>query len=78
LKPSLRQQPVLTSTRVVHRCVYANQENINLHKDKTRVIQSYPDLSRFIQIYPDLSRLVQICPDLSRFVQIYPDKDMTS
>ena len=25
-----------TSTRVVHRCVYANQENINLKKYNTR------------------------------------------
>ena len=25
----------LTSTRVVHRCVYANQEYINLQKDNT-------------------------------------------
>ena len=28
-----------TSTRVVHRCVFANQENTNLHKDKTRYMK---------------------------------------
>ena len=33
---SLQLKQEVTSTRVLHRCVYVNQENINLQKDITR------------------------------------------